>query len=374
MRSENVKHAVNIHAAERKHKYSSVTICAAAGCAMLMISPSISVGAAKKGVELWFTTVLPSLLPFFIFTDMLVKNGAYDQAERVLGRPVRFLMGTPGAAAFVFVTSVISGYPAGARVIGEMRRKGEITDVEAADMLSFCSTSGPLFIVGAVGTGMLGSAAAGYILLISHYLSAIITGLFFAENSVLNRLVYGKSIGSYRRAGRIMTESTTDPYRSKDPYRSDKSITTVMAEAISSSFSTLFVIGGFIVIFSILTEYICHYLPIIIENISGIGYEESLGISVDETGGFVTMLVTAAAGMLEMTVGCSRICGLQGISAVLMTVICSFFISFGGLSVAMQTMSMLKGTDIKMMDQMRIKLFQGTVSALITMGLISFVC
>ena len=39
---------------------------AVAGCMMLLLSPQISVAAARKGMELWWSTVVPSLLPFFI--------------------------------------------------------------------------------------------------------------------------------------------------------------------------------------------------------------------------------------------------------------------------------------------------------------------
>lgn len=133
-------------------KYENKTgIAAVAGCAMLLLSPQTSVEAARKGMELLWMTVAPSLLPFFIFTDMLMSAGIHRAIGRALRYPVSFLLGVPGEAAFVFVSSILSGYPSGARLTAELRRSGIITRDESRDMLNFCSTSGPLFIVGAVG-------------------------------------------------------------------------------------------------------------------------------------------------------------------------------------------------------------------------------
>ena len=64
-----------------------------------------------------------------------------------------------GPGAFPFIMSVLSGYPMGAKVVGDLKRSGEITLREAKRLMSFCSTSGPAFMAGAVGAGMLGSAS-----------------------------------------------------------------------------------------------------------------------------------------------------------------------------------------------------------------------
>ena len=40
-------------------------------------------------------------------------------------------------------------------------------------MTILCSTSGPVFITGAVGAGMLGNSRAGLLILLAHYLSLI---------------------------------------------------------------------------------------------------------------------------------------------------------------------------------------------------------
>jgi nucleoside recognition membrane protein YjiH len=75
--------------------------------------------------------------------------------------------------------SITSGYPTGARLTALFRKQKRITAEEAQRVLSFCSTSGPLFMMGAVAIGMMGSPEGGTIILASHYIAAILIGLAF---------------------------------------------------------------------------------------------------------------------------------------------------------------------------------------------------
>ena len=54
-----------------------------------------------------------------------------------------------------------------------------IDEAAATKMSVFCSTSGPLFVAGSVGTVMVGNKTAGTILLLSHVLSAVFNGVLF---------------------------------------------------------------------------------------------------------------------------------------------------------------------------------------------------
>ena len=83
-------------------------------------------------------------------------------------------------------------------------------------------------------------------------------------------------------------------------------------------------------------------------------------------------LVKMAAGLLEMTVGCSSVSSINAISMEIKTILCSFYISFGGISVAAQSMSMMRGTGMKTLEYLRLKVFQGITSAAVTMGFIYF--
>ncbi len=351
-------------------KYSDKTgIAAVTGCAMLLLSPEISVAAAQKGMELWWGTVIPSLLPFFIFTDMLMAAGVHRTIGRALERPVSFILGVPGEAAFVFVSSILSGYPTGARLIGDLRRSGSITREQACDMLNFCSTSGPLFIVGAIGTGMLGDCSAGYMILAAHCIGALLTGMVMNPCSLLNRK-------DKRRAVLYKNESCkSEEYKRKsqpEAHKIKKSDTDVMqaaSDAVLRSLKTIGLIGGFIIIFTIITEYAARTGDAAAAALltRAPGAPDAAYSFISEA---VHYIMTAVSGLLEMTVGCSCISDMQDVGGNIKMTVCAFLVSFGGLSVTAQTAGVLRGTDISMSGYMKAKLMHGLISAALTVMMI----
>lgn len=305
------------------------------GVLLMILSPQTSLTSARKAVDLWLFTVLPSMLPFFICTDLLLRSGMHIRLGKIFERPFRWLFGVPGVAGFVYISSILSGYPAGARILGEMCSEKQISKGEAADILTFCSTSGPLFILGAVGSGMLQSQEAGYILLFSHYLGSLMTGVFLSRGSVLRRT------RGYHTAGMLSSEHLRRENREKKDV--SRSVPQMIAEAILSSFQSLFIIGGYIILFMILTDAVKNIMT------------EFTGIS-----GFPGELI---AGCLEMTVGCSGVASSEA-SAQWKIAGCAFLISFGGLSVAAQSMSVLKDSGVRLGFFLRFKLMHGLISAL----------
>ena len=355
---------------------------AVAGCMMLLLSPQVSVAAARKGMELWWNTVVPSLLPFFIFTDMLMAAGIHRTIGRELKRPVSFLLGVPGEAAFVFVSSILSGYPTGARLTAELRRSGSITQDQARDMLNFCSTSGPLFIVGAVGTGMLNDCRAGYMILAAHCTGAIVTGMIMNPGSLLNRAdkrnaaLY--SDVSYNSRSYKNESYKNEIYTNGKPLKAHKAhkmedapagVMQAASDAVLRSLKTIGMIGGFIIIFTIITEYAARAgdAAAIALASRAPGAQTAASAEIAEIIHYIT---TAVSGMLEMTVGCSRVCSMQEVGINIKTTLCAFLVSFGGLSVTAQTAGVLRGTDISMSHYIRAKLMHGLISAALTVTMI----
>lgn len=156
-----------------------LTLGISACMAIILFRPDVYVASALEGVKLWALVVLPSLLPFFFFTSLLAKIGATERMARTLKKPCEQIFGTSGYAAYAFLMSILSGYPVGAKIIGDLGENGLIDETDATKMSAFCSTSGPLFIVGSVSVGMFGSVAAGKLLFLAHTLSALITGVIF---------------------------------------------------------------------------------------------------------------------------------------------------------------------------------------------------
>lgn len=274
-------------------------------CLLMVIFPTTALFSARKGISLWLGNVLPALLPFFICANFLQNIGV-----------IRFLK----SGVFPFAMSVLSGYPMGAKIVGDLKRGGEISLDEAKRLMSFCNTSGPAFMVGAVGAGMLGSGTLGGIIAISHYAGALINGM-----------IYGRIIGA---------ESSSSALK---PASIDKSMQESFTEAILMSFKSLGIVLAYIVLFMFITDLL---------HLSGV-------LSLFE-GQALRALIK---GFFEMTVGCGAVAECTAITGSVKCILCSFIMAWGGLSVMGQTMSMLSGTGISMGYLFLSKLTHGLFSA-----------
>ena len=85
-------------------------------CLLLFSKDNIS--AAKSGLYLWANAVLPSLLPFFIATELLNYTDITNLCGKLLNPIMRPLFNVPGEGAIALIMGIISGYPVGAKNAG----------------------------------------------------------------------------------------------------------------------------------------------------------------------------------------------------------------------------------------------------------------
>lgn len=294
------------------------------GCLVMMAFPSIALNAARKGISLWASSILPALLPFFICANFMTALGLPVYIGRIFEKPFQKLFGAPGVSAFVFSVSITSGYPMGAKLIGDFGRSKAITRSQARRMLTFCSTSGPLFMLGAVGAGMLASPAAGAVIALSHYLGALLNGFLY----------------------RIFSSSNPEPYHelSGRTTITKGNLLDLFTDSMITSFRALGIICGYIVLFMLITDFI---------QFSGV----LNALQSDWSKGFIK-------GLLEMTVGCNSLAESGELTLLYQCILCTFLISFGGFSVYAQSMSMLSGLNIGSVYYLVTKLTHGLLAAL----------
>lgn len=309
----------------RKTIYISAGVFSGIGCLIMMAFPSVALDAARRGIALWASSVLPALLPFFICANFMTALGLPAHIGRIFENPFQKLFGAPGVSAFVFAVSITSGYPMGAKLIGDLGRRKEITRGEAQKMLAFCSTSGPLFMLGAVGAGMLASSAAGAVIALSHYLGALLNGLLC-------------SIVAFERSA----PSKAIP---AETGLKKGSLLDLFTDSMMAAFRSLGIICGYIVLFMMITDFV--ELTGVLEYIQA-DYGRSL-----------------VKGILEMTVGCSGIAGSGDLNLLYQCMLCTFIISFGGFSVYAQSMSMLAGLKISTSYYIAVKVSHGLLAAAI---------
>lgn len=277
-------------------------ICAAA-CAfiMLLIFPDTAKDAVIGGLETCGRIIIPSLFPFFVAVNLIVELGAIGRLCKV------FRINSMKYAAFII--GITGGYPVGAAYIAESRNRGEISCEEASSLLIYCNNSGPAFIIGAVGTGVFHSTAAGLILYAAHILSAAVYGKLFChvENS--------KSFAFEEENSAVFSSALT--------------------AAVKKSAGSIINVCGFVLAFSVLIKML---------NAGGL-------ISI--LGGKMAKLAhtelhfnsALISGLFELGNSITEMQGL--LPSPLNMALAAFILGWGGISVHFQTLSLISETDIK---------------------------
>lgn len=132
--------------------------------------------AVKTGLSLCALSLIPSLFPFMILSDLWTRSRAGRRATRFLSLPVCRLFGIGEAGAAAWLCGTLFGFPFGARAVAEGYRSGEIGKAEAKRLLLFCQNASPAFVIGSVG-GMLGSPEKGVLLFLIEVLLSVAVGL-----------------------------------------------------------------------------------------------------------------------------------------------------------------------------------------------------
>ena len=258
----------------------------------MVIRPEKYIAVSLNSLLVWSTVVLPAIFPFLLYSKFLTKLGIVDFFARAISPITKFLFHTEGISAYIYLVSIISGYPVGAKLTADLYEDGRMTRGNALRTITYSANSGPMFIVGTVGIGMFVYPPAGYVILISHLIGAIINGIVYRN---------------YKRND-VTRKETKDKDQTDDDY--------LYSTAISSCNSML-VVGTYIVVFFILIEFLSSF--------------------------FVSNNVYSAIfnGLLEITHGCQDL-SLLNISMSVKIILATFLISFGGLSTTMQSLAFLK--------------------------------
>ena len=282
--------------------------------ACIIFSPEKFINAALNGISAWAFNVLPCTLPFMMISHLIISLGEVEKWTKPFSKAFKTLYGTSSSAAYVFFMSILAGYPVGSKMTAQLYEDGKITPSQAYRMSSFCSNSGPMFIIGTVGCLLLKTPVVGAVLFASHILSALINGLL------------------YRKIKAPETQSSVISNQSKP--------TATFGDIVSSSVQGSLSVGAIICLFFIIIEALSPLLNLLPSSI-----------------------LPLFEGCIELTRGCIDASALPLYPAA---IICSFAISFGGFSTILQSMAMLKKLRMPTWLFSVQKLSQGLISAAIT--------
>lgn len=314
----------------------------------LIIFSNTNLIAAKKGLQLWANSVIPALFPFFVATDLLSHTNFVYYLGKIFNKYMYPIFNVRGEGIFALIMGLISGYPVGAKIATEFRKNNICSKEECERLISFTNNSGPLFIIGTVGISMFENSTIGILLLISHILASITVGVIFRFWKCKKSLSKSSSYHNMQPSDNITFSNLGG----------------IIGSSITSSINTILMIGGFIVLFSVILSILnsSNILTFLCTTLNPIF--ESLHIPISFTKGVIS-------GIIELTNGLNIICSIPEKMISINIMLASFILGFGGFSVLLQVWSIISKSDLSIKPYIYGKILQAFISVFYTCLLIN---
>ena len=247
----------------------------------LIAVPDAAFSAASDAALLWWTRVLPSLLPYLVASSLLCRSDLFSRLPKWL------------APLLLLPLGFLGGYPVGAKLAGKLYRDGALSLSDAQKAAAFCNLPNPVFLISVVSAGMFRDPKTALPLLLGVYGTALL-GLI-----PLSRVSFAET-------------------KKGEPFALSRDLPASIGEGVNAILN----IGGCIVFASVLGALV-----------ESAGFFRLFGTSAPT-------VRAAALGLLEMTSGANAIAALP-FSLPLRLALCAFFVQSGGLSVLLQSASVL---------------------------------
>ena len=289
---------------------------------LILKEPSLSIDYVERGMKLCITTVIPSLFPFMVVSELIVLCGAAEFIGRPLDRLSRALFGVSGEGASALVLGTVCGFPVGTRVALSLFREERISYGELLRLICFSNNPSSAFVISAVGSTLFGSHRFGVALYFITLASSFLVGI--GQNILLGR-------------GKGFSQRVTSVAEKKE----NKGIST-FPDAVSSSAFAMLKICAFVVFFSTFT-----------------GVFDTLLSSFH-----LSQTVKAALfSFFELNCGVYAAAGIKDTLAA--TLVAAFAVGWSGLSVHFQMVGICEGIDLPFRRYFFAKLCQGLINVLL---------
>ena len=253
--------------------------------------------------KLFLEKLFPASFLFFTFSSLLIEYNIIEKISKTLK--------INGANFYVVAMSLISGFPSGSKYTKDLLEKNIITEKSANYLIKFTHFPNPIFILGPVS------------LLFPNKTYAIkILACIIIANFIIAITTYQKEKG-------------TLPLQKKE----NISFAKILPKAIISSIKTIIIIYGTSIFFYLIITIINHYIKLPIKE-----YVLINGIFDLTNGTFLTSLIT---------------------NPTTRAIYIIFFFCFGGISVHMQTKSIIADTKIKYKNFFIARIFQTIIASIL---------
>ena len=286
----------------------------------ILVYPAEALKAAREGLNLWLNVMIPTLLPFLILTGILVQTDQISRLLAPLKKLWKIVLDISPAGAYAVLVGMLCGYPMGAKTTSDLYENGEITKNEAEYLLTFVNQPSPVFVRTYLCQICLNGSVPFCRMLLILLVSEWMTAQFF-------RFIV------FRKKNYFCEETFT---KKETPVISSPGA--FLDVSIMNGFETVTRLGGYILMFSILSACISHFWNM--KNL--IGYTLS--------------------GILELTTG---LCCIQNANIHMQWkyLLTLFLTAFGGICITFQTRSLVT-RKLSMLPYITAKLLNGITTVL----------
>lgn len=269
----------------KKNKKSNIILISLI-CLMILyvINASLITKHILQYTKLFIEKLFPASFLFFTFSTLLIEYNIIEKISNTLK--------INGANFYVIAMSLISGFPSGSKYTKELLDKNLITEKNANCLIKFTHFPNPLFILGPVS-------------------------LLFPSKEytwkILSCIILANFIIAFLNHPREKNDLPTKRNETS-------SFSKILPKAIISSCKTLIIIYGTSIFFYLIITVINHYIKFPLNE-----YVLINGIFDLTNGTFLTSLIS---------------------NNILRSIYIIFFFCFGGISVHMQTKSIISDTKI----------------------------
>lgn len=310
------------------------------GC--ILTNSSLSFQYASLGLELWFTKMIPTLLPFMILSGILIRMNLTGKITSIFYPVLSPLFRVSRNVGYCMLMGFLCGFPMGAKVTAESYERQLITKQEAEYLLAFCNNIGPVYFCSFVLPLLKRRLTFPYLLIM--YGIPLLYGLLLRYTrfrsmetpSCRERSLHPVYKKSLRHAGKephslhiceISTVAEGD--RKQNPAPAEQLLAAVN-DAVFASVQSMLMLGGYMILFNLL-----NLLPMVL---------------------FGERTASLFAPVIEITGGLMQLQDSLPLYSLLV-------LSFGGLCCIAQTYGCISRTDLSVCDYLRHKVLLTLLTA-----------
>ncbi|MGF9695512.1 MULTISPECIES: nucleoside recognition domain-containing protein [Paenibacillus] len=239
------------------------TVLLSAGALLLVVavvvSPKDAFDASIQGLDIWWKIIFPAMLPFLMLSQMLTAFGFTDAFGVLLGPLMQRWFRLPGQAGLAIAVGMCGGFPAGADTAARLVQDRQITGKQASVLVAAAHFANPMMIILVLGAAFLHLPAAGYFLLMVHWISGWIAAM------IAIRLVPGHPKGgaelhhpkTNQRHGlwfQMMTAAR------EAQARDGRGFGKLLGDTVSHAVQTLMMTGGYMIVFAVFVRLLGLYI------------------------------------------------------------------------------------------------------------------